>query len=684
MGLLLSFLKCPQSLLGLLLGLCLVGGAGAAGEGSAEQAALLKQAREYLDIDRPADALSLLEEGGVTQEIHYWRIRRDALADQGEWKAALQAARGCLQLDGADPYVDRLALGDALFGAAEFDQARVAYNQCIQLEPKRSEAYLQRAKILAWQSRIGELGDVLKEVQPHLTTAAEWDQYARLQLLGGNLDQAQTAGLKAAELDPSQGKSYSLIAAICEAKRIQGRDAASQKKAAADVADKADEVFRSPGRNRAERLAWDSAIHIASGRLDQGLRGAGRLILNRTVAYQVIGLKMKIEVLLQLGYGADVLQEARRLTDLQPDAFEPLMLRAQVELAAGYRERGVQQVEQAIALRPNDYRAYLVKARILWASGQHDKALAVMSRAEELAGEDVTPAWEAGLWFFEEGAWSDAAARFQRVRDYNVNHRGAMVKWAQCHLHLNPSAERMGEILSIVHRLKALQDDRVLILLRDCINHDDGEIQTFGLEQMAVLFLANGLYEKAEPLVTRLKERGGSGKIWRALDWQVRLGKGLSATDIFEEAKATLETSSNEQFVLGQIAEQGGLSADALRVYRQLAESTDAAWASRAALRVGVLLEGQGDAAGAQAAYQKALSLDDGNLPAMNNLALLLVGSKRTWEDAARFVPFLTANLDRPAFLPAKSPYACMPCTARPCLVCSVSWEASAWAFPSC
>lgn len=177
-----------------------------------ERLGTLDLARHYLELGRPRRALETLQRADLDpQDPEVWRVRAQALFDDGQFERAAKAARDGLALDPEDvDLLETLALAQI-----ELDQVEAALasiERALQFAPWWGELHAQRALMLARGKRFDEAREAVAEagrMAPDSTHVLR--VRAQVEFLAGNQAEADRAVEELLRVDPENPIGHVLL-----------------------------------------------------------------------------------------------------------------------------------------------------------------------------------------------------------------------------------------------------------------------------------------------------------------------------------------------------------------------------------------------------------------------------------------------------------------------------------------
>ncbi len=340
----------------------------------------------------------------------------------------------------------------------------------------------------------------------------------------------------------------------------------------------------------------------------------------------------------------------------EPSATEAWLLQAALLATRGDRAGARGAYERAIAAAPYDVKAYAALIPILVQEGQLDEAAKRFAAMKKAAPKAIPTAYADALISYHKGDKEHARTAIRSVLksapgderarllggavEYDFGSYGLAIKLLEPVVAANPKQAYARRLLAsaLLRSGKGAEAQSVLAPLIDAADTDPGIALLAG--QVA---LANKAPETALARAQELlaKDKGNAQALLlagRALVALGRVDEGLARFDAAGAAQPDQPTA--ELLAIEALLSQRKFDAARTRATK-LAERLPNSAESQHAL--GQVLRSAGDAAGARAAFEKALSLSPGLVLAGRDLAGMLINEGKV-ADAVEVLRKLTAQ----------------------------------------
>ncbi len=315
--------------------------------------------------------------------------------------------------------------------------------------------------------------------------------------------------------------------------------------------------------------------------------------------YAVAAGLLLTQAMLRSRTAPDAVTAIDRVLDLEPDNVDALVLRIQAYLAVGRLEDALVEIDRVLEVDPDNLAVLVPRVTTLIATGRIEEAEAALETARErieTTEEEVELSMRArlciarGLFAFEKGDPEEAEARYAECLERFPTDELAVTE-SVAFYHQIGQSERATEILQ-----KAFEEFR----------------SSFFRMALARRMGALGDSEEEERLLRQEAEERPSAATWFVLaDFYVNLERFDEAIEAFEEA---LAASSDPPPALRFAYADTLVQAEQFEKARRVAQGLDQSQL-RDLIRGRILL-GEGDAAGALAAFEAGIRLWPNNAAA--------------------------------------------------------------------
>jgi tetratricopeptide (TPR) repeat protein len=445
------------------------------------------------------------------------------------------------------------------------------------------------------------IGPLQAYIKDHPSSAAAHELLGAAYALEGKLDEALVALRKAIATNPRQSSAYTKIADILLT-RGKGEEALPMLLKAVEI---------SPhDRLPHQRLGL---LYERSGKTAEAIAHYQRGIAGTPADY--LGVKLNLARLYnatgQYARTRELLEAAGKTTEGNADA---LLLLGTADLALGRTDEALRRYDAAARLEPNDPGGHLGLGIAHRQKGAYEASLAALNEVVRLRPKWSTGHFQIGETYFAQRRLEDAAASFERAAE--LNPRSALVR-----KRIADSEAGLGNW------------DAAIAIYRSLV--EVPAMTAAALAALGTVYQLKGDTVSAQAALETL-----AGRFPNDPDAHRLLGQHFAARGDYRKGIEAfgkgLAIAPTHAGLLAAQAIAYGRSGDFDQALRH-AEALVKAHPNDpdAHFLLGALHDDQGRSAAAQGAYRKALALDRGHVPALNNLAMSLANTGKP-ADAVR------------------------------------------------